>query len=651
MLSPARLLPTIAAAVLLACAAGAQEATAVPGFDPNRHLRVEEVRPGMKGYGLTVFRGVEIEPFAVEVVSVQHGFEPGRAVVWVRCPDERMQVTGPVQGMSGSPIYLWTDGQEHRTGEGGRMLGAFAFGHRLGKDCFVGVQPIEQMLAAASRAKAQDRVAGEGGKSQSDSLSASFALAQQLGLDDQQTWRLRAIAQLAGHQPRPTAAAEVVVPGTAASTMLLPITVGSAGQAALLEPFLSPLSLTAQPAPGPGLLSGQPPGWIDPTAVDLRPGSVFAVPLTFGPMEMAAIGTTTEVLPDGTVLAFGHSFFGMGDTAVPMASGFVHFIQPNISVSFKLGGSLKVAGALVRDEQTAVIGKPGATFPTVPVTVSLRWPDASQGETFEYQITHLPRLVPSLLGTVVSSSLAAHTELPDLNTVTIDGRLRFANGWELPLREVQTGANAGRLMLTLAAPVGPLMQNEFAETPLESAELTIAVERGLRAAQIVGATLHQTTVRPGGKAIAHVKVNRHRGGEELHRVEIDVPADLPDGSYTLTVSGAQGFHEQRMTARPHLARAASAQELFESISQVYRLRDDALYATLRLRPANNLAIGRTELPHLPGSRAILLAAEGSTRTSAYLESVDAVIPTGYVVLGSVTLPVSVSRDATVTKGS
>ena len=73
---------------------------------PTPILPFDQVRVGMKGYGLTVFHGIAIEPFAVEVVSVMRDFAPKKGVVWVRCPDERMQLTGPVEGMSGSPGSL-----------------------------------------------------------------------------------------------------------------------------------------------------------------------------------------------------------------------------------------------------------------------------------------------------------------------------------------------------------------------------------------------------------------------------------------------------------------------------------------------------------------------------------------------------------------
>ena len=45
-------------------------------FDPARHMRVAEVKPGMKGYGLSVFKGTKIDRFNVEVISVLHDFNP-----------------------------------------------------------------------------------------------------------------------------------------------------------------------------------------------------------------------------------------------------------------------------------------------------------------------------------------------------------------------------------------------------------------------------------------------------------------------------------------------------------------------------------------------------------------------------------------------
>ena len=78
---------------------------------PTPIMPLDQVRVGMRGYGMTVFHGDRIEPFACHVVSVISDSSANRATIWVECTDPRMQKSGPVQGMSGSPIYLWEDGE------------------------------------------------------------------------------------------------------------------------------------------------------------------------------------------------------------------------------------------------------------------------------------------------------------------------------------------------------------------------------------------------------------------------------------------------------------------------------------------------------------------------------------------------------------
>ena len=128
-------------ACLAACGfASATRADTSSLFDPARHMRVSEVKPGMTGYGLSVFKGTKIERFDVEVVSVLKNFNPKYDVVLIRCKGQNLEHTGAVAGMSGSPVFLKDEqGRE-------RMVGAFAYGFPLAKDPVAGVQPIEYML-------------------------------------------------------------------------------------------------------------------------------------------------------------------------------------------------------------------------------------------------------------------------------------------------------------------------------------------------------------------------------------------------------------------------------------------------------------------------------------------------------------------------
>ena len=100
-------------------------------------MKVEDVRPGMKGVGYTVFQGTKPETMGVEVLGVLRNLNgPKSDVVLVRLQGEKAEFTGVVAGMSGSPVYI-----------DGKLLGAIAY--RIGqfsKEPIAGVTPIEQML-------------------------------------------------------------------------------------------------------------------------------------------------------------------------------------------------------------------------------------------------------------------------------------------------------------------------------------------------------------------------------------------------------------------------------------------------------------------------------------------------------------------------
>ena len=77
-----RALRTSSAALVLTAAALVSAAGVLAQTRPRpRTISVDEVRAGMRGYGLTVFRGTHPERFDVEVVDVVHNADPA----WTWC--------------------------------------------------------------------------------------------------------------------------------------------------------------------------------------------------------------------------------------------------------------------------------------------------------------------------------------------------------------------------------------------------------------------------------------------------------------------------------------------------------------------------------------------------------------------------------------
>ena len=67
---------------------------------PETYWRVDDVRAGMKGHGLTVMKGTRIEPFQAEVLGVLKNTSPGRDLVLCRLSGLDLDRTGVVSARS-----------------------------------------------------------------------------------------------------------------------------------------------------------------------------------------------------------------------------------------------------------------------------------------------------------------------------------------------------------------------------------------------------------------------------------------------------------------------------------------------------------------------------------------------------------------------
>src|SRR5216683_3907267 len=109
-------------------------------------LPLNQVRPGMQGYAYTVFAGDEVEKFDLEVLGVLDNFlGPKQSIILVQLKGPKVEHTGVVAGMSGSPVYL-----------DGKLAGALSL--KLGvftKEPIAGVTPIEDVVRPSGQSGAQ----------------------------------------------------------------------------------------------------------------------------------------------------------------------------------------------------------------------------------------------------------------------------------------------------------------------------------------------------------------------------------------------------------------------------------------------------------------------------------------------------------------
>src|SRR6476659_4755095 len=87
-----------------------------PEPNPDTYWNVDLVKPGMKGQGKSVVKGVKIETFDAEVLGILKNTSPGRDLILCRLSGMNLDKTNVIQGMSGSPIYI-----------NNKLLGAVAY--------------------------------------------------------------------------------------------------------------------------------------------------------------------------------------------------------------------------------------------------------------------------------------------------------------------------------------------------------------------------------------------------------------------------------------------------------------------------------------------------------------------------------------------
>ena len=106
-----------------------------PEGEDRNFMPLDEVKPGMKGIGKTVFRGTEVEEFEAEVLGVLKNISPRQDAILARLSGGPLEKTGVMGGMSGSPVYV-----------DGRLIGAVSFSFPFSKEAVAGVTPIEQLV-------------------------------------------------------------------------------------------------------------------------------------------------------------------------------------------------------------------------------------------------------------------------------------------------------------------------------------------------------------------------------------------------------------------------------------------------------------------------------------------------------------------------
>jgi hypothetical protein len=563
------------------------------GFFP-----LQDVKPGMRGTGRTVFSGSQVDEFQVEILGVLDNVGPKESLILARLSGGPLEHTGVMAGMSGSPVYI-----------DGKLVGAVAMAFPFAKDPIAGIRPIQDMMRPATAPVER----------------AAIALA------DRDLTRVLP-------RPEPMLAGEERMVDIAT-----PISFGGFSRATLetFGPQLRALGLE----PRQGITAG---GKVEPdmgNAADLKPGSMISVELMAGDLSVGADGTVTHI--DGNRMwAFGHRFLAVGATALPFARAEVIALLPNLNTSFKLASAREWMGVILQDHDTAIAGELGKRAALVPVSIGVSRAGRAV-ESYQVQMVNDPLLSPLLLQMAVYSAIDATERTVGASSIRVTGEVEFQNApAPVRLENMYTADNGSAMLVSLSAavPVAYVMQSGFNSLELKKVAIQVEAFDQKKQLTIDGISVSRREARPGEKVLLNVVLAGENGAETVRQVEYQVPIGAEPGPLYFTVADANTANladfRQILTSSPR-----SAGQLIDTVNNLHP-NTKAYIRVWRADPAFQLE--GADLPDPPASVALILTGSqaslsGITQTRNSKVAAMEVDAGDMVVTGSKTIQVEIQE--------
>ncbi|MBX3187562.1 MAG: hypothetical protein KF819_11130 [Labilithrix sp.] len=537
-------------------------------------ISVDEIKDGMKGYGLTVFKGTQPERFDVEVVGVLKNFRPSQELILIKTPHPRLNVTKNVRGMSGSPIYL-----------DGRLAGAYAYSWAAFQvEPVAGVTPIAPMITEMRRpippgfwpleggaplpgsAKPQAGKRAENDAPNIGPGSGTTAFDGAPGEYDLETHAQQVATRLSsGLDPsRP------VVP--AATPLLL---AGMSDRSvALVRKLFGPLGLEPVQAGGGG------GGAQDPNApMHYVDGGALGVQMARGDVSFMGLGTVTHV--EGAKLCgFGHPMMEAGVTALPAAIGRVHWIFASDQHSSKIGEAARPLGTLVQDRQSAVVVDETKRAPMFPLSFEIKGADGIPKKSWNVEIAEdrfmSGSLVASVIGSIVDASVNERRDV----TWRLKSKLTVRGHGTIELEDfgVAVGGmpDAGDFSHSkIGRAVGEVLNNPWEMTHVDKVEGVLTVDYSRELWKLRGVDVLDPVVDAEQPARLRVHLVPFAGPETTKVLEVRFPAELAGKDVDLDI--VPGYAAAPDVAAPQrlddlLSNATKQSLLPKSVVVQYRVR-------------------------------------------------------------------------------
>jgi hypothetical protein len=562
-------------------------------------ISVDQIHTGMRGVAYTVFEGVKPEPMEVEVLGVLRNMNgPKGDLILIRLHGTKVEYTGVVAGMSGSPVYL-----------DGKLAGALSF--RIGefsKEPIAGVTPIAEMLEIN-------------------------ALDSSVPNNDSAT---RQNASMPVKTSGPGEAAPLQDIANYLKPIETPLVFSGFSEETIrrFAPQFASAGIT--PVLGAGSVSNvkQP----EP----LQPGSAVSAILVRGDMDIAATCTVTYMDPE-RLLACGHPLLQYGMVDMPMTKAQILATLPSPMNAFKIVNATEPVGAFVQDRHTGIMGLFGRQPQMIPVTLNIHGGPADK--QFHYEVLNNARLSPVAMMATVFNALRGMNEYGEETTYRLNGRISVNGYPDVALQNMYApidGSTPGAALvaMSLGDRFSRIFDNPYERPNIKGVQLDVDLVKERRFARLENVHTDVSEARPGDEITVEAVLRPYRGERIVRQVRVHVPTSTSKGPLRILVSDGETLDRFRRSA-PMLNRRFDLASTIALLNKEHY--NNSLYVSL-LEADPEAMVADKVMPTLPLSVMNVMEGMRGTQEMVVLgeSSVnEASTPLDYVVSGAQLLTVSI----------
>ena len=651
--------------VLFACLLAA--APPAGGQAAGGFMDIDDVKPGMRGYGLSVFQDARIDTFDVEVLGVmKNTFYTKHDIIMVGVSGPYVDEAGVIAGMSGSPVYIE-----------GKLVGALAY--RFGffpKKPIGGVTPIGHMLAIRDVVDADalpgrntpgDPFNGMGGSRdvnwpEEPSFEPEFPrpAGPPSGVDSPWAAGGRSATEFSrpGETPAgPSSLRPIAVPmvfsGFHPMTVnlfgnelrrrgLVPVSGGSAGGGGGAPGRASGVASVGgvgAPVGAPGTVSsgGDPaPEQAGPASrgarSPLEPGSAVSAQLIRGDFNLSGTGTVTW-RDDDAILAFGHPFLWEGALNIPMNRAEIITVIPDQTGSTKVSSVADEVGSVLWDHTNGIYGQLGDTARMIPVELTYG-DNVRPDRNYRFDVMMANGWTPMLVNMAVTNTILANGRAAGERTISLGGRIVLRGHPDIVIDDQFSGRTSlPALARDVNSVLNFVLDNRFVTPMLESVKIEVGSSNERRTAVIEDVWFGSETLEPGDTLEVRVFLRPYRGDRLVERIDVAIPKNISSGPVQVLVGSAQAVTRHDLNTVPQRYRPTDGPRLIELLNN--RRTGNRVYLKMFQAGAGGIVKGR-EMPGLPPS---VLAVMDSERTKGSFIPIrekvvaEETIRTDYVVAG------------------